>query len=216
LEYGSARLRILLVDDHELVRRGLVSILNAGHPEWEIAGEAGSGAAALDLGLRLKPDVAILDLSLPDLTGLQVAEQLIGAVPGIRILVLTMHAAEPILRRLQKAGVSAYLAKNEAPRQLIRAVERILAGEPFFASAEAYRPSAELSAAEYVPVQFLLTARELDVMRLLVQNRSNKQVASDLGLSVRTVEQHHASILAKLGVDSPGEMVKIAIRDRAI
>jgi DNA-binding NarL/FixJ family response regulator len=204
--------RILLVDDHELVRRGLISILNAGHPEWEIVGEAASGAAAVEIGVRLKPDMAIIDLSMPDhMTGLEAAEQLIAAVPGIKILILTMHASAPILHRLQKAGVKAYLAKNEAPRSLVRAVERVLAGEPFFASPAAYMPRAG-----YVPAQFLLTARELDVMRLLVQNRGNKQVAADLGLSVRTVEQHHASILAKLKVDSLVGMVKIAIHDRII
>jgi DNA-binding NarL/FixJ family response regulator len=208
--------RILLVDDHELVRRGLISVLKKGHPEWEIVGEASSGAAAVELGDLLKPDVAILDLALPDMSGLDVAERLISAIPEIKVLVLTMHAAEPILRRLQKAGVKAYLAKNESPHMLVPAVERILAGEPFFASTDTYRPPADLSSAEYVPAQFLLTARELDVMRLLVQNRGNKQVATDLGLSVRTVEQHHASILAKLKADSLGDMVKIAIRDHVI
>jgi DNA-binding NarL/FixJ family response regulator len=208
--------RVLLVDDHELVRRGLISLLNAGHPEWEIVGEVASGTAAIELGVLLKPDVAILDLALPDMSGLDVVRQLIAAIPEIKILILTMHAAKPILDRLQKAGVRAYLAKNEAPLMLVRAVERILAGEPFFASTDAYRPPVDLPPAEYVPAQFLLTTRELEVMRLLVQNHGNKQIATDLGLSVRTVEQHHASILAKLKVDSLGDMVRIAIRDRLI
>ena len=209
--------KILLADDHELVRRGLISILTTAHPEWEIVAEAATGAAAVELGVALQPDVAILDLAMPgSITGLETAERLIAAVPNIRILILTMHSSAPILHRLQKARVRAYLAKNEAPRMLVEAVERILTDEPFFASPASYRPTTDLSSAEFVPAQFLLTPRELDVMRLLVQDRINKQVAADLGLSVRTVEQHHASILAKLGVDSLGDLVKIAIRDHII
>ncbi len=209
--------RILLADDHELVRRGLVSILTADHPEWEIVAEAATCAEAVELGVALQPDVAILDLSMPDhLTGLEAAGRLVAAVPEIKIVILSMHSSAPILGRLQKAGVKAYLAKNEAPRVLVRAVERILSGESFFASSSAHRLAAALPPPEYVPAQFLLTARELDVMRCLAQDRSNKEVATDLGLSVRTVEQHHASILAKLGIDSLGDLVRIAVRDRIV
>lgn len=154
---------------------------------------------------------------MPDhLTGLEAAERLVAAVPEIKVVILSMHSSAPILHRLQKAGVKAYLAKNEAPRVLVRAVERVLSGESFFASSSAHRLAADLPPAEYVPAQFLLTPRELDVMRLLAQDRSNKEVATHLGLSVRTVEQHHASILAKLGVDSLGDLAKIALRDRII
>jgi DNA-binding NarL/FixJ family response regulator len=208
--------RILLADDYELVRRGLVSILASSHPEWEIVAEAATGESAIKAGLALQPNVAILDLAMPDRNGFEVAERLIAALPGIKVLILTMHAAAPILLRLQKAGVKAYLAKNEAPQKLVRAVERMLAGDPFFASNSTFRRVSELESREYVPAQFLLTRRELEVMRLLALGRGNKQVADDLGMSVRTVEHHHANILAKLLVDSLGELVKIAIRDHLI
>lgn len=208
--------RILVADDHELVRRGLVSILGSSHPDWEIVAQADTGASAIELGLALHPNVAILDLAMPDQNGFEVAERLIAGVPGIHVLILTMHAAAPILLRLQKSGVKAYVAKNEAPRKLVQTVERVLAGESFFASNSAYRPAAELTLPEYVPAQFLLTRRELEVMRLLASGRSNKQVADDLTMSVRTVEHHHANILAKLGTDSLGELVRIAIRDNVI
>jgi DNA-binding NarL/FixJ family response regulator len=208
--------RLIIADDHELVRRGLVRILASSHPEWEIVAEAATGAAAIEAGLSLSPHAAILDLAMPDLNGIEVAERLIAALPDIKILILTMHASMPIMQHLQKAGVKAYLAKNEAPRKLVAAMERMLADEPFFASAAAYRRPDELEAPEYVPSQFLLMKRELEVMRLLSADRSNKEVAGDLGMSVRTVEQHHASILAKLGVNSLGDLVKIAIRDRLI
>jgi two-component system nitrate/nitrite response regulator NarL len=202
---------ILVADDHELVRRGLISILTQSHPEWKIVAEAPTGAAAIELGTALCPDVAILDLSLPDFSGLQVAERLFEKVPGIRIVILSVHASAPILRQLRKAGVSAYLAKNEAPKMLVTSVERVLAGEPFFASTSASRP--KVDAPEYIPVQFVLTPRELDVLRLLARGKTNKELAAELDLSVRTVESHHANIMAKLHVESLAELVHLAIRD---
>jgi DNA-binding NarL/FixJ family response regulator len=203
--------KILIADDHELVRRGLVSILSGSHPEWRIVADVPTGASAIEIGTALRPDVAILDLSMPDLGGLQVAERLMELVPGIRIVVLSMHTAAPILRQLRKAGVSAYLAKNEAPRMLVHAVERVLAGEPFFASTSTTRPAVE--APEYIPAQFLLTPRELDVLRLLARGKTNKELAADLGMSVRTAESHHANLLAKLNVESLADLVRIAFRD---
>jgi two-component system nitrate/nitrite response regulator NarL len=208
--------RFLVTDDHELVRHGLIRILTAAHPEWEIVGEAGTGAAAVELGTQLRPDVAILDLSLPDGSGLQVAEKLIDAVPGIRILVLTMHAAAPIVQQLRRAGVKAYLVKSEAPLMLVSSVERMLAGEPFFSSLNANRAAGEVEAPDYVPAQFLLTPRELTVLRLLASDMSNKQVAAELDMSVRTAETHHASILAKLGAETLADLVRIAIRDKVV
>lgn len=205
------RIRILIADDHELVRRGLISILGSMHPEWEVVADVATGSQAIERGLELRPDVAILDLTMPDLGGLEAAERLIAGVPGIRIVILTMHAAAPILRQLRKAGVNAYLAKNEAPKMLVQAVERVMAGEPFFASASASRPKVE--APEYIPVQFLLTPRELDVLRLLARGKTNKELAANLDMSVRTAESHHANIMAKLGVESLADLVRLALRD---
>jgi DNA-binding NarL/FixJ family response regulator len=133
-------------------------------------------------------------------------------VPDIRIVILSMYVTAPILRQLRKAGVHAYLAKHEAPQMLARAVERVLAGEPFFASTRSAR--LRLGVPEHIPVQFLLTPRELAVLGLLASGKSNKEVAADLDLSVRTVESHHANILAKLKVESLGDLVRIAVRDR--
>jgi DNA-binding NarL/FixJ family response regulator len=203
--------RILIADDHELVRKGLISILGKSHPEWIIVGDVGTGTAAIELGVAARPDLAILDLIMPEADGLEVAERLFEAVPGILILVLSMYASAAILRKVRKLGVSAYLAKNEAPKMLVQAVERILAGESFFASASTSRLTVE--SPEYVPVQFLLTPRELEVLRLLASGRGNKELAGDLDVSVRTAESHHANILAKLNVESLADLVRIAIRD---
>src|SRR5579863_915534 len=204
-------LDILIADDHELVRRGLISILVASHPEWRIVADVSTGSAAIELGTALRPDVAILDLSMPDIDGLEVARRLLESVPGIRIIILTMYAAAPILRQLRKTGVSAYLAKNEAPKMLVVAVERVLAGEPFFASTSTSRSTLEVP--EYIPAPFLLTSRELDVLRLLARGKTNKELAAELDMSVRTAEGHRANIMAKLNVESLGELVRIAVRD---
>jgi len=209
-------IEILIADDHELVRKGLVSILSGSHPEWKVVAEASNGKEAIERGETLRPDVAIVDLSMPDIDGLKVAERHLKSVPGIHILVLSMHSAAPILRHLKKTGVDAYLVKSEAPRMLVVAIERILAGEPFFASSRASRTVDEVELPDYIPAPFLLTPRELEVMRLLALGQSNKELASELGMSVRTAESHHASILTKLGLDSIGEIVRIAVRDGVI
>ena len=206
--------RILIADDHELVRKGLISIFGKSHPEWTIVGDVGTGAAAIALGIAARPDLAILDLVMPEGGGLEVAERLLEAVPGILILILSMYASASVLRHVRRLGVSAYLAKNEAPKMLVQAVERILAGETFFASVSTSRVTVE--SPEYVPVQFLLSPRELEVLRLLASGKSNKELAGDLNVSVRTAESHHANILAKLNVESLADLVRIAIRDRLV
>lgn len=208
--------RILIADDHEMVRRGLVSILKAAHPEWQIVCEASSGTEAILLGGEVHPTLAILDLSMPDINGLEVAKKLRHLLPDIKILILTMHAAAPIQLQLRRIGVNAYLAKHEASVKLVAAVERVIAGGHFFASEMADRKQSELSGNEYVPSQFLLTAREIEVMRLLAEGKSNKEIACCLEMSVRTAETHHANVLAKLNVDSVGELVRIAVRDNLV
>jgi len=209
-------IRILVADDHELVRRGLVSVLEGAHPDWEIIAEAADGDRAVSLGESLRPDIAILDLSMPGLNGLRVTERLTASVPGIRILVLTVHTAEPVMRQLKRAGAGALMAKSEAPRKLVAAVENLLAGEPFQASESASRSVLELGATERVPVQYLLTPRELEVLRLLAEGKSNKEIAGSIEVSVRTVESHRADIMTRLAVDSLGELVRLAVRDGVI
>lgn len=213
---NGAGVGILVADDHELVRRGLISIISTSHPEWKVVGEAANGTQAIECGVSLRPDVAILDLAMPDMTGLQVAERLLETVPGIRIMILSMHSAAPILHHLKRAGVSAYVIKNEATMVLVGAIERVLAGEAFFASRGASRPADQIHSPDFIPVQFVLTPRELEVTRLLALGKSNKELAGELGMSVRTAETHHANVLAKLGAASIGEIVRIAIRDGLI
>jgi len=211
------KIRILIADDHELARKGIASILNTAHPDWEVCAEAASAEAAIQAGVDHRPDAAIVDLSLPDRNGLELARALLENDRNIAIVVLTMHAGAPISAQLRRLGVKAYLVKSDAPKLLVATLERALAGEDsFFSSEAALRPPTDVKAPEYIPAQFALTPRELDVLRLLVQDKSNRQVAAELQMSVRTAETHHASILAKLNVETLAELMKIALRDKVI
>src|ERR1019366_4752098 len=138
-------IRILVADDHELVLHGIASIITRAHPEWEIVGLASSGLDAVEMGRVLRPGLAVLDLAMPDQTGLDVAEILINEIPGIRVLILTSHTSDPLLRRLQKVGVHGCVAKRDAPSQIVQAIERILAGETFLARPDDSQPSRALS-----------------------------------------------------------------------
>ncbi len=139
-----------------------------------------------------------------------------GRFPESAFSILTSHTSDPLLRRLQKVGVHGCVAKRDAPAHIVEAMEHILAGETSLERPDAVQPSSAPSHSEAVPSRYLLTVRELTVMRLLAEGKTNKAVASALGLSVRTVESHRANILNKLGIDSIGELVRIAIRDKLL
>jgi DNA-binding NarL/FixJ family response regulator len=200
--------RILIADDHEFVRRGLISILRAHHPDWQIVGEAANGMDAIQLAESTKPDIAILDLSMPGRNGLEVTEHLRLSSPSVRTLILTMHTGEQIVRTLRKAGAAAYMVKSDASSKLVDAVERLIAGHTFFSS-----PAAVGESGGPEPAQYVLSPRETEVLRLIASGKGNKEIASVLNVSVRTVESHRASILDKLGADSAGDLIRIALRD---
>jgi DNA-binding NarL/FixJ family response regulator len=211
-----SRVRIMLADDHEFVRAGLSKILTVAHPEWEIVGEAVNGLEAIEMGEALRPDVLIVDLSMPGANGVEVTGKLTAAVHGIKIAVLTVHSAEPVMKQVRHAGASAFLAKNEAPARLVDVVEKMLQGEKFFSSDSALQPLKDAQSKQKVPLQYLLTPREMEVMKKLAQGLSNKEIAIDLDMSVRTVESHRSSIMTRLGADSLGELVRLAVRDHVV
>ena len=205
---------LLIVDNHEFIRRGLIRILANSHPEWRVVADALARNGSRRTLSGASPRCGY---SRPLHAGhRRVAGRraVAGTVPGIRIIILSMYSAAPILRHLRKVGISAYLAKNEAPKMLVHAVKRVLAGEPFFLPPPALPTNR--GSAEYIPVQFLLTPRELDVLHLLARGKSNKDLAADLDMSVRTAESHHANIMAKLNVTSLGQLLRIAFRDGVI
>ena len=211
------RVRVVVADDHEFVRAGLESMLRRYRPQWEIAGQASDGRQAVELAEALQPDLLILDLVLPEISGLSVMERLAQTSPGTRVMILTTHPRPQLIRTCRRLGARAYVSKNELVADLVVAMDRILAGEPFFASERfTGEESIPVESRAYVPCQYLLTSRELDVMRHLAAGRTNKQTAVELGMSVRTAESHRASIFHKLGVSSLGQLVRMAVRDGQI
>ena len=215
--------RILIADDHELVRQGMRAILSR-EPGWEVCAEAETGRQALDKALELKPDLLILDLGLPELNGLEVTRQVRRSL-AVPILIVTVHDEDEILREAIAAGANGYVLKADAGRILAAAVRAILRHGEYFS--ETLRPSSDagLPAAEpgtSPPPAWTqgaserLTAREREVLQLLAEGRSNKEIASALGITAKTVETHRARIMAKLGFHSMSELVRYAIRNRVI
>lgn len=210
-----AGVKILIADDQELVLHGIASVILRAHSDWQIVGMASGRAEALELARSATPNIAVVDLLMQDRSGLEVATSLIGEIPGIRILALTGGANETFLRRLRRLGLRGCIARHEASTQIVAALERILAGEPFLYAGNEL-DGAGLGRSDMAQARDLLTARELTVMRLLAEGRTNKSAAAELGLSVRTIETHRANILAKLGIESIGDLVRIAIRENLV
>jgi two-component system, NarL family, response regulator NreC len=216
-----AELRLLLGDDHTLVRQGLRKILEE-RPDWSVVAEAGDGREAVQKALKLKPDVAVLDIGMPQLNGIEAARQIVRREPGVRVLILSMHADDAYITRALQAGASGYLLKDSAGKDLIRAVETVAGGESFFSPSVAQQMLADYvrraasgpgaSQAAITDRYDTLSAREREIFQLIAEGQSNKEVASTLGISVATVETHRARILHKLDVHNTAELVLYAVR----
>jgi DNA-binding NarL/FixJ family response regulator len=209
-------LRIIIVDDHAVVRRGVRALLES-QPGWEIAGEAATGREAVDLAKRLQPDVVVLDLSLPELNGLDATRQILKESPRTEVLVLTMHRSEELARNVLQAGARGYVLKSDADQSLIAAVESLRMHKPFLTS----------TVTEFVLDDYIqrtedgsgyaaVTPREREIIQLLAEGRSNKETASALDLSVKTVEAHRANIMRKLRLHSASDLVRYAIRNKIV
>lgn len=203
--------RVLIADDHAVVRAGLRALLGA-EPSLELVGEASGGVEAVELALRLRPDILLLDMSMPDQDGLAVTRQVRAQVPAARILILTVHEDVGLLREAIKAGASGYVVKRAAEAELIAAIATVLRGDlyvdpallPSLLGEEAPKAAAEQDTREP------LTPRESEVLRLIAQGYTNRQIGEALTLSVRTVEGHRANLSAKLGMHSRVELVRYA------
>ena len=203
--------RVLIADDHAVVRAGLRALLGA-EPSLELVGEASGGVEAVELALRLRPDILLLDMSMPDQDGLAVTRQVRAQVPAARILILTVHEDVGLLREAIKAGASGYVVKRAAEAELIAAIATVLRGDlyvdpallPSLLREEAPKAAPEEDAREP------LTPRESEVLRLIAQGYTNRQIGEALTLSVRTVEGHRANLSAKLGMHSRVELVRYA------
>ena len=205
-------IRVMVADDHTLVRQSLVSVL-AASGVCEVVGEAADGLEAVALARRLRPDVAIVDLSMPGLSGIEVVRRLHAELPATRTLVLTMHEEDEYVLHVVRAGASGYLLKDSAIDELIHAVRQVHAGRRHF-GADAARVLAEavLQPNESADPYGRLTAREREIFHLVVEGATSKEVARRLDISVKTAENHRASILDKLGARNTAELVRYAVR----
>jgi DNA-binding NarL/FixJ family response regulator len=204
------RRRILLADDHAMVRRGLRLVLDA-EPDLAVVAEAGDGVEALEAALREEIDLAVLDVSMPRMTGLQAAAELSRRRPGLPILMLSMHDSEQYLYEALKAGASGYVLKSGADHDLVDACRAALRGEPFLYPAAVRRLIADALAHAEEPAD-PLTPRELQVLKLIAEAHTTGQIAEALVISPRTVERHRENILGKLGMRDRVELTRYAIR----
>lgn len=213
-------LRIVVVDDHELVRRGIRDLLQA-QQGWKVVGEAGRGQDGVRLVKKLRPDIAILDITMPDIDGLETTRQIRKAAMETRVLILSMHESDQMVRRVLEAGARGYVLKSDMAVQLVQAVKDLASG----------KISLTPKVSEIVVEGFLRaraenkqnghsqpqpTLREREVIRLLAGGKSNKEIATELGITLRTVETHRGRIMMKMGFHCLTDLVHYAIRDRLV
>jgi DNA-binding NarL/FixJ family response regulator len=212
-------LRILIADDHEVARRGIRAVLE-NHPGWEVCGEAKDGRESVELAASTKPDLILLDIGMPNLNGLEAARQILAASPEIAILILTMHDSDNVVREVLRAGARGFLLKSDAGRDLVAAVEALQTQRTFFTT----------RVSQMVLDGFLdreknghvvnkeiagdvLTAREREVIQLLAEGKTSKEVAIALNLSVKTAETHRTNLMRKLGLHSVADLTRYAVRN---
>ena len=215
---GTKRLRILVADDHELVRRGIRGQLSARRG-WIIVGEAMNGREAVEKASKLKPDVAIVDISMPDLDGLQATRQIREATPSTEVVILTMHESDQMVRRVLEAGARGYVLKSDLAAHLVKAVKDVSAGKLFLTPKVSdmvlngfLKTADKHDSMEHF--QARPTPREVEIIRLLALGKPNKKIAAELGITIRTVETHRAKIMLKLGMHSLAELIHYAIRHK--
>lgn len=206
--------RILLADDHALVRRGVRLILE-NEPDLTVVAEAGNGAEAIELAKAERPDLAILDIAMPRLTGLQAARELTRLLPDLRILILTMYDNDQYLFEALKVGASGYVLKSVADRDLVEACRATMRGEPFLypgAVTALIRSYVEMARDKETLPAKAVTPREEEILKLVAEGHSSKEIADMLVISVKTVERHRANLLQKLGLRDRLELTRYAIR----
>src|SRR5216117_1913810 len=215
-----ATFRIFIADDHEVVRKGLMSLLE-GRPGWEVCAEAVDGRAAVEKAVELKPDVVILDIGMPNLNGLEATRQILKVNPQARVLILTLHDSDQVVREVLNAGARGFLLKSDAARDLVAAVEALRRDKTYFTSKvaamvlEGYLKGGTPSTPVTVG-RNRLTPREREIVQLLAEGKSTKEVAVALGLSVTTAETHRSNIMRKLQLHSVSDLVLYAVRNNIV
>ncbi len=208
-------LQILIADDHEVARKGIRSLLE-DRPGWQVCGEAKDGREAVDMAAQLDPDVLLLDIGMPNLNGLDAARQILAIKPDARILILTIHDSEQVVREVLAAGARGFLLKSDAGRDLVAAVEALQNRRTFFTSKVAQmmldgylRPHEESTICD----QRILTPREREVIQLVAEGKTTKEIANTLRLSVKTAETHRTNLMRKLDLHSIADLTLYAVRN---
>jgi DNA-binding NarL/FixJ family response regulator len=210
--------RILVADDHQVVRTGLRALLES-KTGWQVCAEAANGREAVEKAGQLKPDVAVLDIGMPLLNGVEATRQIRKLSPQTEILILTMHDSELLIQEVLAAGAHGYILKDDADRNLVAAVDALRRHKPYLSSrvSESVSNPAGSDGSSFSPSsRSRLTPREREVLQLLAEGKSNKEVAGILGISVKTAETHRANIMLKLDFHSVTELVRYAVRNKII
>ena len=208
------RIRILLADDHAVVRQGFKMIL-AAQPDMEIVGEAANGREAVELAEQLRPDVVVMDVSMPELNGIEATRRLASSVPHARVVALSMHKDSVYVREILRAGARGYLLKDSGAADLVAAIRAVASGESYLSPAVSGAVLDDYRRHATNPID-LLTSREREVLQMLAEGKTNKEIAGVLNLSVYTVDAHRGRIMEKLNLHSIGELVRFAVRNGLI
>ncbi|MDB6148353.1 MAG: DNA-binding response regulator [Spartobacteria bacterium] len=212
-------LRILIADDHEVVREGMRALIEH-EPGWQVCGTATNGQEAVDSAKRLKPEVVVLDMTMPELDGLEALRQIKRALRNTEVVMFSAHHSEEVIEQLFNAGAKSYIQKSEAGQHLVAAIKSLAEHKPFFTP-----EVSQILFSKFFPngssknqsgANHSLTAREREIVRLLAEGQSNKEVAVHLGISIRTAETHRATLMRKLDMNSLAALVRYAIRNNII
>ncbi len=208
-------IRILVVDDHTMVREGVCRLLE-GQPELEVVAQTGSGHEAVRLCLEQRPDVVILDYSLPDLDGLETTRQILAVCSGARVIVLTMHASEEYATRVLGAGAAGFVVKSAAGEELVEAVRKVVAAGVYVSPSMVDKVLGRMHPGRESPPEAVLSDREMQVLTLLASGSTSREICSKLALSLSTVETYRSRILQKLGLRNNSDITRFAIRRRLV
>lgn len=212
-------LRILVADDHAVVRKGLRSILES-HTDWEVCAEAANGRAAVAAALEHRPEIVIMDINMPELNGLEATKQISKALPETRVLILSAHDSEQLVREMLVSGARGYVLKADAGEDLMAAVDALSTGRLYFTSSVSDYVMGTLrrqgDTVDAVESGSRLSSREREVLQLVAEGKSNKEVATRLDISVKTVETHRKNIMTKLDLHSVSDLVRYAIQNGII
>ena len=213
-------LRILIADDHEIVRKGLKTLL-ASRSGWAICAEAGTGREAVALAAKHRPDIVVMDIAMPVLNGLEATRKIRKLLPKTQVVILSFHYSDQLVREVFNSGARAYVLKSDASDELLRAIEALANNRPFFTSGatqvfldKLFRPPSD---GPQTPLMYKpLTARQREILQLLAEGNSSKEVAVALNISVKTAETHRINIMRKLGVHSVSQLVRYAVKNYII